>query len=65
MNMERTTASAHSRIDILEKTVIAIETEVRIQFKDLFSRVKRLEAILIGASSATLALLVGIITKLG
>mgnify|MGYP006406227533 FL=1 len=63
--MERTTASAHSRIDILEKTVIAIETEVRIQFKDLFSRVKRLEAILIGASSATLALLVGIITKLG
>tara|TARA_R110000796_G_scaffold115024_3_gene226935 strand:- start:594 stop:785 length:192 start_codon:yes stop_codon:yes gene_type:complete len=63
--MERTTASAHSRIDDLEKTVIAIETEVRIQFKDLFSRVKRLEAILIGASSATLALLVGIITKLG
>ena len=63
--MERTTASAHSRIDVLEKTVIAIETEVRIQFKDLFSRVKRLEAILIGASSATLALLVGIITKLG
>ena len=65
MNMERTTASAHSRIDILEKTVIAIETEVRIQFKDLFARVKRLEAILVTASGATLALLVGIITKLG
>tara|TARA_R110000823_G_C15875955_1_gene494584 strand:- start:677 stop:874 length:198 start_codon:yes stop_codon:yes gene_type:complete len=65
MNMERTTASAHSRIDILEKTVIAIETEVRIQFKDLFARVKRLEAILVTASGAILALLVSILAKLG
>ena len=63
--MERTTASAHSRIDILEKTVIAIETEVRIQFKDLFARVKRLEAILVTASGAILALLVSILAKLG
>ena len=63
--MERTTASAHSRIDVLEKTVIAIETEVRIQFKDLFARVKRLEAILVTASGAILALLVSILAKLG
>mgnify|MGYP006128925831 CR=1 FL=1 len=63
--MERTTASAHSRIDDLEKTVVGMEVEMRIQFKDLFGRVKRLEAILIGASSTILALLVSILTKLG
>jgi len=48
--MERTVASAHTRIDDLEKEIIAIKTEVRIQFKDLFSRVKRLETILIAAT---------------
>ena len=35
---KRTAASAHSRIDGLEKEVIAIKTEVKIQFKDLFGR---------------------------
>ena len=63
--MERTTATAHSRIDDLEKEVIAIKIEVRIQFKDLFGRVKRLETILIGASSAILILLLSILTKMG
>ncbi len=63
--MERTTATAHSRIDDLEKSVIAIEIEIGIQFKDLFSRVKRLEAIVVAASGASVALLVSILTKLG
>jgi len=47
----RTVQSAHSRIDGLEKEIVAIKTEMEIQFKDLFNRVKRLEAILIGASA--------------
>ena len=33
---KRTVSSAHERIDGLEKEVIAIKTEVKIQFKDLF-----------------------------
>ena len=40
---KRTVSSAHERIDGLEKEVIAIQTEMRIQFKDLFGRVKRME----------------------
>tara|TARA_R110000772_G_scaffold219552_2_gene330102 strand:+ start:19 stop:213 length:195 start_codon:yes stop_codon:yes gene_type:complete len=63
--MERTTATAHSRIDDLEKEVIAIKTEVRIQFKDLFGRVKRLETILIGATGTILILLFSILAKMG
>jgi uncharacterized protein YqgV (UPF0045/DUF77 family) len=54
---KRTVASAHERIDGLEKEIVAIKTEVKIQFKDLFSRVKRLEAIMIGSSATVIALL--------
>ena len=63
--MERTVASAHTRIDALEKEVVAIKTEVRIQFKDLFGRVKRLETILIGTTGTILVLLFSILVKMG
>jgi hypothetical protein len=62
--MERNVDFAHTRIDALEKEIVAIKTEVRIQFKDLFSRVKRLETILIGASSTIILLLFSILTKM-
>jgi hypothetical protein len=39
---KRTVSSAHTRIDGLEKEIVAIKTEMDIQFKDLFNRVKRL-----------------------
>ena len=54
---KRTVASAHSRIDGLEKEVVEIKTEMKIQFKDLYNRMKRLEAIMIGISGASLLLL--------
>ena len=54
---KRTVASAHSRIDGLEKEVVEIKTEMKIQFKDLYNRIKRLEAIMIGISGASLLLL--------
>ena len=38
--MERNVDFAHTRIDDLEKEIVAIKTEVRIQFKDLFIRVR-------------------------
>jgi CxxC motif-containing protein len=58
MSMDkRTVASAHQRIDGLEKEVVAIKTEMDIQFKDLFNRVKRLEAIMIGTSGFIIVLL--------
>jgi hypothetical protein len=54
---KRTVSSAHSRIDGLEKEIVAIKTEMDIQFKDLFNRVKRLEAIMIGTSGFIIVLL--------
>jgi len=62
---KRTVSSAHERIDGLEKEIIAIKTEVKIQFKDLFGRVKRLESILIAVSGATLLMLISILVKMG
>ncbi|MGB2063850.1 MAG: hypothetical protein ACPHUL_01785 [Marinomonas gallaica] len=54
---KRTVASAHERIDELQIQVAEIKTEMKIQFKDLYNRIKRLEAIMIGISGASLLLL--------
>tara|TARA_B100000768_G_scaffold114944_2_gene106399 strand:- start:2541 stop:2732 length:192 start_codon:yes stop_codon:yes gene_type:complete len=61
---KRTVASAHERIDGLEKEVIAIQTEARIQFKDLFIRVKRMESIMLAATGSIIALLVAVLLKM-
>lgn len=61
---KRTVASAHQRIDNLEKEVVAIKTEVKIQFKDLFGRVKRLETILIAATGTILIMLLTVLSKM-
>ena len=62
---KRTAAAAHERIDGLEKEVVAIKTEVRIQLKDLFGRVKRLESIMLAATCSIIVLLVAVLTKMG
>lgn len=54
---KRTVASAHERIDELQIQVAEIKTEMKIQFKDLYNRIKRLETIMIGISGASLLLL--------
>jgi uncharacterized protein YqgV (UPF0045/DUF77 family) len=58
---KRTVQSAHTRIDGLEKEVIAMKTEMHIQFKDLFNRVKRLEGLVLASSAAIIALLLRLV----
>ena len=62
---KRTVASAHERIDNMEKQVIAIQTEMKIQFKDLFGRVKRMESIMITATGSIIVLLLAVLSKMG
>jgi len=57
---KRTVASAHTRIDGLEKEVVEIKTEMKIQLKDLYNRIKRMEAIMICITGASLLLLLRI-----
>jgi|TARA_R110000751_G_scaffold68747_1_gene139867 hypothetical protein len=61
---KRTVSSAHERIDGIEKEVIAIKTEVKIQFKDLFGRVKRMESIMIAATASIIGLLIAVLMKM-
>jgi len=61
---KRTVASAHERIDEMQIKIAEIRTEVKIQFKEVFARVKRLEAIMIGASAAIIAMLVMVLTRM-
>ena len=61
---KRTVASAHERIDDMQIQVAEIRTEIKIQFKEVFARVKRLEAIMIGASASIIAMLVMVLTRM-
>jgi tetrahydromethanopterin S-methyltransferase subunit G len=71
VNAMTTVASAHKRLDKLEpkveqidKDVASLKTEVRIQFKEIFVRVKRIEALLIGTAGAIISMLAAILIKL-
>ena len=61
---KRTVASAHERIDDMQIQIAEIRTEVKIQFKEVFARVNRLEAIMIGASASIIAMLVMVLTRM-
>lgn len=54
---KRTVASAHERIDTMEKQLVALQTTVDLQMRDLFNRVKRLEYIYIATSGFIIVLL--------
>jgi hypothetical protein len=54
---KRTVASAHERIDNMEKQLVALQTTVDLQMRDLFNRVKRLEYIYIATSGFIIVLL--------
>jgi len=62
---KRTVASAHERIDEMQLQIVELRTEAKIQFKDIFNRVKRLEAVLIATSGATIVMLLTILTRMG
>jgi|TARA_R100000951_G_scaffold114218_1_gene118012 hypothetical protein len=53
------------RVSALEKDVVALQTEVRIQFKEVFTRIKRLETVLIATSGATIIMLLTILSRMG
>ena len=62
---KRTVSSAHTRIDNLEKQLIEVKTEVKIQCKEVFTRIKRIESLLIGAAGTIIAMLVAVLMKMG
>ena len=61
----RSASSAHERIDTLDKELVAVKTEVKIQFKEVFTRVKRIEGILVATAGTIIAMLVAVLMKMG
>tara|TARA_R110000796_G_scaffold99184_4_gene207114 strand:- start:1182 stop:1376 length:195 start_codon:yes stop_codon:yes gene_type:complete len=61
---KRTVQVAHDRIDSVEKEIVMIKTEVKIQFKDLFGRVKRLETIMLAATGTIIVMLFTVLNKM-
>jgi hypothetical protein len=66
-----TLVAAHQRLDKLDpkveqidRDVASLKTEVKIQFKEIFVRVKRIEALLIGTAGAIISMLTAILIKL-
>jgi len=55
----------NERVSMLEKDMAAVQTEVRIQFKEVFTRIKRLETVLIATSGATIIMLLTILSRMG
>ena len=67
-----TLVTAHQRldrfepkVDQLEKDVASVKTEVHFQFKEVFTRVKRLEHILIVTAGTIIMLLISVLLKMG
>jgi len=54
----------NERVSALERDMTAVQTEVRIQFKEVFTRIKRLETVLIGTSGATILMLLAILNRM-
>tara|TARA_R100000278_G_scaffold37660_1_gene33557 strand:- start:1342 stop:1533 length:192 start_codon:yes stop_codon:yes gene_type:complete len=61
---KRTVASAHERIDGLSLDMVELKTETRLNFKELFVRVRRLEAILIAAAGTQFAMILMVLLKM-
>ena len=53
-----------TKITELDKRVVALETEINIQFKDLYNRIKRIEAWAIGAATSIILLLLAILYRM-
>jgi len=61
---KRTVSSAHQRIDEMQLQIVELRTEAKVNFRDLFNRVRRLEAVLIATSGATIVMLLTILSKM-
>ena len=66
-----TTLIAHKRLDkidtkieSLDRDVTSLKTETKIQFKEIFIRIKRIEALLIGSAGAIISMLTAILIKM-
>ena len=57
----KTIQDADARLDTVEKELVATKTQIAIQSKDIFVRIKRLEGIMITSSAAIIMMLASLL----
>jgi len=62
--MRNKTTGIPTEVAEIDKRVVALETEIHIQFKDLYNRVKRIEAWAIGSATSIVLLLLAILYRM-
>tara|TARA_R100000544_G_C2184785_1_gene38652 strand:- start:147 stop:335 length:189 start_codon:yes stop_codon:yes gene_type:complete len=62
--MKNKSTSILTEVAEIDKRVVALETEIHIQFKDLYNRVKRIEAWAIGSATSIVLLLLAILYRM-
>jgi len=62
--MRSKTTGIQTEVAEIDKRVVALETEISIQFKDLYNRVKRIEAWAVGSATSIILLLLAILYRM-
>tara|TARA_R100000742_G_C4203164_1_gene31676 strand:- start:408 stop:596 length:189 start_codon:yes stop_codon:yes gene_type:complete len=62
--MGKTLTGVSAEVAEIDKRLVALETEIHIQFKDLYNRVKRIEAWAIGSATSIILLLIAILYRM-
>lgn len=62
--MAKNLSEVSTEVSKIDKRVVALETEIHIQFKDLYNRVKRIEAWAVGSATSIVLLLIAILYRM-
>ena len=62
--MAKSLTGVSAEVAEIDKRVVVLETEIHIQFKDLYNRIKRIEAWAVGDATAIILLLLAILYRM-
>lgn len=62
--MAKSLSGVSTEVSGIDKRVVALETEMHIQFKDLYNRIKRIETWAVGSATSIILLLIAILYRM-
>ena len=62
--MAKSLSGVSTEVSGIDKRVVALETEIHIQFKALYNRIKRIETWAVGSATSIILLLLAILYRM-
>ena len=62
--MAKSLSGVSTEVSGIDKRVVALETEIHIQFNDLYNRIKRIETWAVGSATSIILLLLAILYRM-